>query len=283
MTSSRAPRTPSADPVIHTPGPIATPSAITGSSTTPLSSSRASRLSAVVGDGSFEQMMKERARMRKEKDEHSVAELRVQLTSMDRALSQEIKRRIDLNRTLEKQCAERVADMESRLTKMIDERAELVTARLEALESKVEELNSRFEEERERIPRDIERRGKELGDMLEQLQEELSAERRDRLGREGRIMKQLADHGDFVASSVQTEHAEREQAVSDLRRRIQTVEEGRAETDRRNSEQISVELTTLREGLEQEVNERKLEDDEIVDALNRYAEHLQASLSVMND
>jgi len=251
--------------------------------TTPLSSSRASRLSAVVGDGSFEQLMKDRAKLRKEKDEHSVAELRVQLASMDRALTQEIKRRIDLNRSLEHQCAERIAGMEARLTKMVDDRSELVQQRLEDLESKVDELNARFEEEKEKIPRDIERRGKELGDMLGKLQEELGSERRDRLNREGRIMKQISDHGEYVTASIEGEKSERETIVSTLRSRIDAVEKARAAADLRYSETIEAEVQLLREALDREVSERKIEDDEIVEALNRYTEHLQTSLSVMSD
>ena len=202
---------------------------------------------------------------------------------MDRALTQEIKRRIDLNRTMEKQCADRVSEMENRLLKLIDERSELVTTRLEVLEDKVEELNVRFEEEKERIPKDIERRGRELGDMLEQLREELGNERRDRLNREGRIMRQIADHSDAISSSIELERSEREKIVTELRDRLKKSEEVRADSFRINGTRISEELTGLKESLNREVQERRLEDDEIVDALNRYAEHLQSSLQIMSD
>ena len=43
-------------------------------------------------------------KIRKEKDEHSIAELRVQMKAMENALSAEIKRRIELNRQIERRC-----------------------------------------------------------------------------------------------------------------------------------------------------------------------------------
>ena len=158
-----------------------------------------------------------------------------------------------------------------------------MTTRLEVLEDKVEELNVRFEEEKERIPKDIERRGRELGDMLEQLREELGNERRDRLNREGRIMRQIADHSDAISSSIELERSEREKIVTELRDRLKKSEEVRADSFRINGTRISEELTGLKESLNREVQERRLEDDEIVDALNRYAEHLQSSLQIMSD
>ena len=129
--------------------------------------------------------------IRKEKDEHSIAELRVQMAGMDRSLSTEIKRRIDLNRSAEKSCSAQISQMEERLSRIIDDRATLLEERLSAVETKVQELNLRLTEECERIPKDIEKRGEELGRMLKLLQSDLATERRDRLSREGRIAKPI--------------------------------------------------------------------------------------------
>jgi len=249
------------------------------STTTPLSSAKASRSAAVVGDGTFEELMKERARIRKEKDEHSIAELRVQMAGMDRSLSTEIKRRIDLNRSAEKSCSAQVSQMEERLSRIIDDRATLLEERLSAVETKVQELNLRLTEERERIPKDIEKRGEELGRMLKLLQSDLATERRDRLSREGRIAKQVEDHRQFVEQLMEEERAERKQSSDEIRREVARINNSKEREGETFEQMIVRELEELRMAMGQEVQERRVEDDEIVAALNRYTENLQRSLA----
>jgi SF-assemblin/beta giardin. len=45
---------------------------------------------------------------------------------------------------------------------------------------------------------------------------------------------------------------------------------------------IASELKALKDALQQETMERKVEDDEIVEALNRYTTNLQKSLSMLD-
>jgi len=217
--------------------------------------------------------------IRKEKDEHSIAELRVQMAGMDRSLSTEIKRRIDLNRSTERSCEAQVAQMEERLARIVDDRAALLEERLAAVETKVRELNVRLTEESERIPKDIERRGDELGRMLTSLQGDLAAERRDRLGREGRIAKQVEDHRQFIQQLMEEERAERKEASEELRREVARIHSTKEREGETFEQMIVRELEELRTAMGQEVQERRVEDDEIVAALNRYTEHLQRSLA----
>lgn len=217
--------------------------------------------------------------VRKEKDEHSIAELRVQLTGMDRALSTEIKRRIDLNRSLEKNCQSQIQQMERRLNGIIDERTDLIEERLQAVEQKVEELNLRLGQEAATIPRDIEERGKELGDMLSKLQEDIAVERRDRLNREGRIVKQVEDHRKFVSELMAEEKSAREKSCGEIKAEIADIGSSKAREGESFEQMIQREMQELREAMGREVQERRLEDDEIVAALNRYTENLQETLA----
>ena len=217
--------------------------------------------------------------IRKEKDEHSIAELRVQMAGMDRSLSTEIKRRIDLNRSAEKSCSAQVSQMEERLSRIIDDRATLLEERLSAVETKVQELNLRLTEERERIPKDIEKRGEELGRMLKLLQSDLATERRDRLSREGRIAKQVEDHRQFVEQLMEEERAERKQSSDEIRREVARINNSKEQEGETFEQMIVRELEELRTAMGQEVQERRVEDDEIVAALNRYTENLQRSLA----
>eukprot|EP00562_Extubocellulus_spinifer_P012217 CAMPEP_0178544762 /NCGR_PEP_ID=MMETSP0697-20121206/3287_1 /TAXON_ID=265572 /ORGANISM="Extubocellulus spinifer, Strain CCMP396" /LENGTH=351 /DNA_ID=CAMNT_0020177295 /DNA_START=86 /DNA_END=1141 /DNA_ORIENTATION=+ len=249
------------------------------SSTTPLSSARASRNQNVVGDGSFEEMMKERARIRKEKDENSLTHLRTELTTMDRALSTEIKRRIELSRSVQHACTSRIDQMENRLGGIIDNRTDLIEKRLVALEEKVEDLNVRLQQEVDTIPRDIERRGKELGDLLSKLQDDIALERRDRLGREGRLVKQVDDHRKFIEELMAEEKDAREKSCAEIKNEIAAIGSTKAREGETFEQMIQREMQELRLTMAREVQERRMEDDEIVAALNRYTEHLQDTLA----
>jgi len=250
--------------------------------TTPLSTRKASKLSAVIGDGSFEAVMKERAKQRREKDDHTVAELRVCMTNMDESLSQEIKRRIESTTSLETMCSEQISAMEVRLNSIIDARVDTVKGRLDQIENKVEDLNARLEEERAKIPHDIEQRGKELEVMIKSFQEDFNVEKNDRLNREGRIMKQLTDHAEFMGSQWNTEHTCREESVSKLTTSLEDHESSRSEADANFEFLIETELNNLKKDIARETKERKMEDDEIVEALNRYTDNVQSSLSVLS-
>jgi len=250
--------------------------------TTPLSSRKASKMSAVIGDGSFEAVMKERAKQRKEKDDQTIAELRVCMTNMERSLNQEIKRRIECTTSLETKCTEQISAMEERLNSIIDAQADTIKGQLSLVEKRVDELNARLEEERTKIPLDIEQRGKELQQMLNSFQENFNLEKTDRLNREGRIMKQLTDHAVFMGKQWNEESTSREDNISELTLKLQEHSNTREEADSKFEHLIETELKTLKQDIERERNERKLEDDEIVEALNRYTDNLQNSLAVLS-
>lgn len=226
--------------------------------------------------------MKARAQKRKDKDEHCVAELRVAMNNMDRSLTQEIKRRIEGNKVLENKAREEISTMEEKLTLMLENKVNMFYERLTSLEDKVQELNERLEDEKQTIPMDIELKGKELKEMLVGFQNEFSVERRDRLTREGRIMKQLTDHAQDMTEKWQEESSERQRDADEIKSRLKHHENNRAQADNDYDSLISSELKLLRDELQQETMERKVEDDEIVEALNRYTENLQKSLSMLD-
>jgi len=226
--------------------------------------------------------MKARALKKREKDEHCVAELRIAMNNMDRSLTQEIKRRIEGNNVLEMKAREEIAEMERRLTVMLEDKVNMFQSRLGLLEDKVKELNERLEEEKKSIPKDIEEKGRELKEMLLSFQHEFSEERRDRLTREGRIMKQLTDHAQDLTQKWDNESGERRRDTEELKSRLEHHENNRAQADDAFESLIASELKSLRSDLQQEGMERKVEDDEIVEALNRYTENLQKSLSMLD-
>ena len=217
--------------------------------------------------------------MRKEKEEHSLAQITVQLTAAERALTQETQRRISSTHAIQKSCTKKMQDMEQNFERILNIRSLRMEERLVNVQQKLEELTNRFEEEKASVPQDMNARGKELKEMLDSFQKELSEERLDRLKREGRILKQMDDNSSAIYSAIEKETAEREQVSYDLLSRIEYNE--RSQKQEMESK-ITTELHELRGMIDREQQERELGDDEIVQALDRYTQQLQSSLSVIS-
>lgn len=248
----------------------------------PMSPAKKKLSSMVLGDGGFESLMKERSAHRREKEEQSLAQVMIQLTAAERALSTETQRRIESTHAIQKSCTQKIIEMEHNFQRILDERTRRMEERLVSVQEKVEELAAKFEEERENVPAAMERTGQELLDMVSTFQQELADERNDRLNREGRILAQMDAHASEIITSIEYETNEREQIANNLQERIATNEHLRAQNERDIQDRIQKELSELRGMIDKEKQERKMEDDEIVIALNTYTKQLQSSLSVIS-
>jgi hypothetical protein len=264
------------------------------------------------------------------------------MSKMEKSLTSEIKRRIEMNKSIQAWCEQQIVMMQEKFEVAIEERYVLVKQnrderegglsptsdlqelpppssglylksqptshpllpslylisspppttisyrttkihdRLETLAERITDLNQRFEEEKERIPLDIERRGRELADMLHLFQGEFHVEKSQRLEREGRIERLVDDHEHVVAERFEVERSARESKYTDLQRTIETNEKSRIKADAKFHVVVETELQSLHGqiGIERKVRER--EDDEIVEALNRYTAKLQTSLTIIN-
>ncbi|KAL7532113.1 hypothetical protein ACHAXR_004442 [Thalassiosira sp. AJA248-18] len=236
----------------------------------------------VLGDGNFEEMMKERSRLRKEKEEHSLAQVTIQLTAAERALTMETQRRIQSSHAIQKSCTQKIQEMERNFERILNERSLRMEERLVSVQQKVEELSIRFEEEKDAVPRDMEARGKELKEMMNTFQKELAEERSDRLNREGRILKQMDDHSSAIFGAIEKETSEREQISQGLETRIEENERLRSQSEYELQSKIQNEMSELKSMIDTEKLERQSGDDEIIMALNKYTQQLQTSLSVIS-
>ena len=205
-----------------------------------------------------------------------------QLTSAERALAVETQRRIQSTHAIQKSCTLKIQEMERNFERILNERGLRVEERLASVQQKVEELVVRFEEEKDAVPRDIEARGEELKDLLQTFQKELADERRNRINREGRILKQMEDHYSTIYDAIEKETLEREQISLELQTRIDENERKRSQYQRELQSKIHSEMSELREMIDTEERERKIGDDEIISALNKYTQQLQNSLSVIS-
>jgi len=247
-----------------------------------MSPARKKLSSMVLGDGGFESLMKERSQQRREKEEQSLAQVMIQLTTAERALSMETQRRIESTHAIQKSCTQKIIEMENNFQRILDERTQRMEERLASVQEKVEELAANFEEERASVPAYMSKTGEELVNMVATFQKELVDERNDRLNREGRILKQMDDHASEIITSIEDEAKKCDEIAITLQERIETNEHLRAQNERDIQERIQNELSELRGMIDKEKQERKVEDDEIVMALNKYTKQLQGSLSVIS-
>ena len=237
--------------------------------------------SLMLGDGGFETMMRQRTQMRKEKEEHSLAQVMFKLTQAEKALAIESQRRIQSTHAIQKSCMERIQEMEANFERILNERSLRLEERLVSVQEKLETLTARFEEDA-KISGDIEARGKELVGMVNAFQTELSDERNDRMLREGRIMQQMDDSNSSIVACIEKETSARELVSQELQSRIDDNERQRSQSELDLRTRMQNELTDLQGMIDAERQERHSEDEEIILALNRYTEQLQNSLSVIS-
>ncbi|GMH69251.1 hypothetical protein TrVE_jg8489 [Triparma verrucosa] len=241
------------------------------------------KLEAVIGTfQEFDTTMRIGTRQRREKDEHRVAELRVEMGKMEKSLGAEVKRRVEMNKSIQAWCEQQIAAVKAKFEVAIEERAVKIHERIEVISERITDLNERFEEEKIRIPADIERRGKELAAMLAAFQAEFEVEKKERLEREGRIEKLLDDQEHEARQRFEIERTAREERYIELTRIIEVNEKSRIKADGKFQNVVKEELQSLHNQIAIEAQVREREDDEIVEALNRYTGKLQASLQIIN-
>lgn len=220
--------------------------------------------------------------MRKEKEEQSLAQVTVQLTAAERALTVETQRRIQSTHSIQKNCTMKVQEMERNFERILSERSFRMEERLVSVQQKLEELTARFQEEKETVPKDMEARGEELKKMLDLFQKELSEERNDRLNREGRILKQMDDLSSSLFKATEEETIIRDMQAKQLQMRIEENERLRTQSEYELQLKVQNEMSELQGMIEREKEERAVGDDEIINALNKYTQQLQSSLSVIS-
>jgi len=245
-----------------------------------------SNLSLAVADdtgASFEELMKERTRIRKEREEYSVAELRVRVTKLEQALAAQVKRRVDSLHQLELKSQEQIYNMEQRLADLVKEQTQTTSARIESLEQRLQELECKFEEESETQAISVAYTTKEFQEMLHDLQHSVDVEKKQRLVREGRFLQQLESHQQLTKSTLQEETKTRQDEIQKLEQNLENSKTEHTTQTLLWQTKIQSELQKLELELKDEVSQRQDQDEEIVQALNRYTKQLQHSLSILSD
>jgi hypothetical protein len=116
---------------------------------------------------------------------------------------------------------------------------------------------------------------------LTRLSLDVHQEKQDRFSREGLILKQMQDFESFINNTIERERDQRKTKVDFLREILERNESGRVEAESRFASLIEREIEGLKSQLLQEMQERQVEDDAIVDAMNLYITKLQSTLNLI--
>jgi hypothetical protein len=231
---------------------------------------------------SFDTDMKIGTRQRREKDEQRIGHLTQELARMEKTLNVEITRRIELNKSMQAWAETEIEKFNGVFKELIAERSAAIQERLTDLAQKVDAVQERFATEMAKVPVDIAKQTEELTSMLADFEAKFEDERNNRLEREGRILKQLVDHEEVVGNQFEEERSARESTTAELRRVLDENIRSRMKGDEKFQSFVAEELAGLRNSVEHERQTREREDDEIVDALDRYVNKLKTSLKIIN-
>lgn len=234
---------------------------------------------AVDRDSDFEEVMRQRTKMRREREDTAVAELRIQVSRLEAALAGESRRRVAAVQALKQECTSQLRATEERLLVKIAEDRKVSEARLLATESRLAALEAQWQTDIQRTEQDLDQQAGQLKGSIEKLREKQEQERASRLDREGRLLQQMEALSLKYEEQWKTERQERLDACAMLTGRMDDQDRQRDELVHEYTDRLRGELNALQNDLQQETVDRLYQDEEIVGALNRYTSQLQKSLS----
>lgn len=234
------------------------------------------------GFDSFDTEMKIGTRQRREKDEFKIAELKAEMKRLDGDLVAEIKRRKEMNKSTQIWFESQLTTLDKKFHETLNERTEKTTAKLVDLEERITSLDERFEVEKADILRQIDERGQELAKLLEEFKAEFEADRVARLEREDKLIMQLGTQEQETGEKFDLQIKMRETRYAAVRKILEQNVKIRDRAEARFQQFFEKEVNQLHNDVRTEVEIRAREDDEIVEALNRYTMKLQKSLYIIN-
>mmetsp|Transcript_21457 Transcript_21457/g.29872 ORF Transcript_21457/g.29872 Transcript_21457/m.29872 type:complete len:175 (+) Transcript_21457:154-678(+) len=172
--------------------------------------------------------------------------------------------------------------MEQRLSELVKEQTSAASSRIESLEQRLADLELKFQEESEVQAISVAYTTKEFQDLVGELQTSVDAEKKQRLVREGRFLQQLESHQQLTKTTLQQETHTRQTEISKLETNLENSKSEHTTQTLLWQTKIQSELQNLEMELQAETSEREAQDEEIVEALNRYTKQLQHSLSILS-
>jgi len=234
------------------------------------------------GEENFEEIMRKRNCVRKERENYHIANIKVQLSRLEDALASETKRRVDATTALDELARNQVHEMEERVRGQLQQENEKLQCRLGALEERVQMLEQNWTNDSNNQIELVQSKSTDLDKSISQIREDQDMECKARLKRECILLQQVEGKSNEFVDRWTSERNDRIQRLEELEDQIVCNEARLALEQKKYEERIETELATLKEELEIEAVERQAQDEEIVAALNRYTQQLQHSLSILS-
>lgn len=204
------------------------------------------------------------------------------MSRLDTDLTVEVKRRQEMNKSTQIWFEDQLTDLNKVFQETLAARSAATDKRLDELNQRITDLDAYFEEQKKSILKYIDDRGDELSKLLNQFKDEFEEDRRLRLDREAVIVKQLTDHEQEVSASFEKQIESRESKYQNVRSILEENIKLRDKAETRFQTLFEREINRLQNEYQKETEIREREDDEIIEALNRYTLKLQNSLKVVN-
>lgn len=223
------------------------------------------------------------SQVRKEREDYSVAELRVKIQNLEQALTAEVKRRLDATHSLEDRTKQHVTELEERLVTRMESMNLNLRTKLLNVEERLTSLEEVIERDFEQHNQCVVVQAEAFRVSLAQVQRDMEHEKKSRLIREGRLLQQVETHAKELEQLYKQEQEERIASIATLTGTLTSQTTNLKEQQSTWESQIQAELNGLHGDLEREIKERQAEDEDIVTALHQYTQQLQHSLNILND
>jgi hypothetical protein len=230
----------------------------------------------------FEGVLRNGTRQRRERDESRIADLRQIITQVEEEVAQESGRRVEAAKALQGWAETQVLGVRTRLEELLAAAHADTLRRIAALNERVTSLEAKFEEDRLKTLEEVDRRNRELVAALQAFHEEFEAERRSRLERETAILDRLGAAEHEALAQWDRERDAREAVYMEVKKRLEEAVDSRTKIDAKFQAAMLSEISAIKNGITAEETAREAEDDALAKTLNAYVQKLQASLALIN-
>ncbi|CDJ35960.1 SF-assemblin, putative [Eimeria mitis] len=208
-------------------------------------------------------------------------EIKDSIVAVEKTLNQEIKRRVDANKTLQQISEQMANEMLERLQLRIVKYIESLTVSMDMLITRCESLEKGLAQMKGDLPSKLAQDFAALQREATALRQAFSAETKNKNERESLACKKLGELQLLVDSKFEAEIAIRQEQLNLIKREVERLVKG-DEAHEQFHAFIMEELMALKNGLALATQAREQSDDEIIQAINQYTTALQKGLRTIN-
>lgn len=227
---------------------------------------------------SFQHVLRDGARQKREKEEQRVTQLRVQLVDVERAVAEESTRRSEAAKALRSWAETQVSAMRIRLEDLIEEKTLATNKRIDEIHERITELEKKFAQDKIETIATVQAKNEELLASLEAFRTIFEEERVARLAREQVLLEKLGNAEHEAQARWDAERSHREKVYMEIKQEIAEGLETREKLDAKFQSKVLDAIAKLKQEVAEETKTRETEDEQLAASLATYVQKLQASL-----